>query len=390
MDCFVGLGPPRNDAENLTMKVLIQFEKKPLLFQDPEFIISCTDPSLFRKAFEEIEKALDKGYYLAGFFAYEAGYCFEERLHQAKQYDFPLIYLGAYRSFKQSKIEISRQANAESPEDLRLNISRLQYSEAINLIRDYIAKGDVYQITYCIKLFFKYHGDLLALYYQLLREQPVPYPAYIQADRFHILSLSPELFLKKNSTYLVTKPMKGTWPRGEGVFSDLLAALRLKYDKKNRAENVMIADLLRNDLGRLGVNIKAPTLFEVARYKTLCQMTSTVTARVDKNISIFKLFASVFPSGSVTGAPKIRAMQIISELEKEERKIYTGAIGYITPNKDLFFNIPIRTILVENEQAQMGIGGGIVWDSTPEGEWNEGLLKAKFLTGLAKAPFTPE
>lgn len=371
------------------MKVLTQFERKPLLFQDPEFIISCTDPSLLTKAFEDIEGALDKGHYLAGFLSYEAGYCFEEKLRQAKQYDFPLIYLGAYRGFKQSKIDISRQAHPENPENLRLNISRSRYSLAINSIRDYIAKGDVYQITYCIKLLFKYRGDLLALYYQLLKEQPVPYPAYIQTDRFHILSLSPELFLKKNSTHLVTKPMKGTWPRGGGMLSDLFAPLRLKYDQKNRAENVMIADLLRNDLGRLGVSIKAPALFEVARYKTLCQMTSTITARIDKDISIYKLFSSVFPSGSVTGAPKIRAMQIINEMEKEERRIYTGAIGYITPDRDLFFNIPIRTLLIQDNQAEMGIGGGIVWDSTPDGEWKEGLLKAKFLTGLSMTPFNP-
>lgn len=372
------------------MKVLTQFERKPLLFQNPEFIISCTDPALFAKAFEDIEGALGRGYYLAGFISYEAGYYFEKKLYQDKQYDFPLIYLGAYNKPAQRKIDFSRKVLSGRPESLRLNITRQQYGLAIEAIRDYIAKGDVYQITYCIKLLFKYGADPLALYYQLLKQQPVPYPAYIQADKFQILSLSPELFLKKNSTHLITKPMKGTWPRGGGIFSDLFAPLRLKYDKKNRAENVMIADLLRNDLGRLGVGIKAPTLFEVARYKTLCQMTSTVTAKIDKHISIYELFSSVLPSGSVTGAPKIRAMQIINELEKEERKIYTGAIGYITPDKDLFFNIPIRTLLIQGEQAEMGIGGGIVWDSTPEGEWKEGLLKAKFLTGLCETPFIPK
>lgn len=369
------------------MKVLTQFERKSLLFQDPEFIISCTDPALFSKSFEDIEGALNKRYYLAGFISYEAGYYFEKKLYQDKKYDFPLIYLGAYKLPAQSKIDLSDKGPLDPPENLRLNITRQQYGLAIEAIRDYIAKGDVYQITYCIKLFFEYGGDPLALYYQLLKTQPVPYPAYIQTDKFKILSLSPELFLKKKDTHLVTKPMKGTWPRGSGIFSDLFAPLRLKYDKKNRAENVMIADLLRNDLGRLGVGIKAPTLFEVARYKTLCQMTSTVTAKIDKRISIYKLFSSVLPSGSVTGAPKIRAMQIINELEKEERKIYTGAIGYITPDKDLFFNIPIRTLLIQDEQGQMGIGGGIVWDSTPEGEWQEGLLKAKFLTSLSPKQF---
>jgi para-aminobenzoate synthetase/4-amino-4-deoxychorismate lyase len=378
------------------MQVLTQFERKPLLFSDPKFIISCTDPSLFKSSFEDIEAALSQGYYLAGFLSYEAGYYFEEKLYQDKQYAFPLIYLGAYKQARKDKIAqpASGQAGYRL-KNLRLNITQEQYSLNINAIRDYIARGDVYQITYCLKLLFEFYGQPLSLYYQLLKEQAVPYPAYIQTDEFQILSLSPELFIKKKSTHLVTKPMKGTWPRGNSLFSDLVAPLRLKYDRKNRAENVMIADLLRNDLGRLGASIKAPTLFEVARYRTLCQMTSTVTAKVKQDLSIHDLFSAIFPSGSVSGAPKIRAMGIINELEKEQRKIYTGAIGFITPDKNMFFNIPIRTILISGKpdrpvrQAEMGIGGGIVWDSTPLGEWNEGLLKAKFLTDLSETPFCP-
>ena len=372
------------------MKVLTQFEKKPLLFTDPKFIISCTDPALFKASFRDMEFALSRGYYLAGFLAYEAGYYFEEKLYQNKQYDFPLIYLGAYKDVaKDTLIEPALNKADHGLESPRLNITQEQYSLNINAIRDYIARGDVYQITYCLKLLFGFFGNPLSLYYQLLKEQPVPYPAYIQTDDFAILSLSPELFIKKNSTDLLSKPMKGTWPRGKSMFSDIIAPWCLKYDRKNRAENVMIADLLRNDLGRLGAEIKAPTLFEVARYKTLCQMTSTVTAKVKADIPIYELFSAVFPSGSVTGAPKIRAMEIIKELENDQRKIYTGAIGYITPDKDMFFNIPIRTLLVKNGQAEMGIGGGIVWDSTPAGEWEEGLLKARFLTDLFNPSFCP-
>ncbi len=366
------------------MKVLTQFEKKPCLFSNPEFIISCYDPSLMLSSFKDMERALSRGYYLAGFLSYEAGYCFEEKLARRGLYDFPLLYFGVYKSVSQNKVELSRLPFGKLPENIRLNIKRNEYSLNINTIRDYIAKGDVYQITYCIKLLFEFYGPAFSLYSQLLKEQPVPYPAYIETDQFQILSLSPELFIKKESTHMVTKPMKGTWPRGQGALSDFFAPLRLKYDLKNRAENVMIADLLRNDLGRLGLDIKAPTLFEVARYRTLCQMTSTITAKVDKDVSVYKLFSSLFPSGSVSGAPKISAMEIISRLEQEERKIYTGAIGYITPGKDMFFNIPIRTLLIQDNCGQMGIGGGIVWDSTPDGEWNEGLLKAKFLTDLAK------
>ncbi len=365
------------------MKVLIQFEKKPLLFQRPKTIISCRNHASFSACFDQIEKALTAGYFVAGFFSYEAGYCFEDTLRIGKNYGFPLIYFGVYDAPIQRNIEAKNKPADSVLQNLRLNITQKDYFSNINSIRNYIAKGDVYQITYCIKFLFQFQGEPFSLYNRLLREQPVPYSAYIETDSFHILSLSPEMFIKKRGEYVETKPMKGTWPRGANLFSDFARRTRFQYDQKNRAENVMIADLLRNDLGRIGLNIRAPKLFEVAGYKKLYQMTSTVTARLDKDITLHKLFASLFPSGSVTGAPKIRAMEIIRELELEERKIYTGAIGYIAPNKDLFFNIPIRTLLINGENAEMGVGGGIVWDSTGLGEWNEGLLKARFLTDLA-------
>ncbi|MFA5388332.1 MAG: chorismate-binding protein [Candidatus Omnitrophota bacterium] len=364
------------------MKVLIQFEKKPLLFEDPEFIITCFDPSLFAACFNDIENALRRGYYLAGFVSYEAGYCFEEKLRENKKYDFPLICFGAYKRPAGRGLKPPAGLSLDTFKNLRLNITQDDYFSNINTIRDYIAAGEVYQITYCVKLLFEFREDPFSLYNLLLREQRVPYPAYIESDSFHILSCSPEMFIKKESTRAITKPMKGTWRRGNNAISDIASRVRFQYDSKNRAENVMIADLLRNDLGRIGSGIDAPRLFEVAGYKTLFQMTSTVTGRLEKDINIYKLFASLFPSGSVTGAPKIRAMQIIKSLEREERRIYTGAIGYITPARDLFFNIPIRTLLLRSGHGEMGIGGGIVWDSTPEGEWDEGMLKAKFLIAL--------
>ena len=220
------------------------------------------------------------------------------------------------------------------------------------------------------------------MYRRLLKAQPVPYPAYIETDSFTVLSLSPELFLHSQGERIISKPMKGTWPRGRGFFSDALERMRFRCDAKNRAENVMIADLLRNDLGRIGARVRAPRLFQVASYSTLFQMTSTVRATLPHDYSLYRLFQSLFPSGSVTGAPKIRAMEIIRDLEKEDRRIYTGAIGYITPDRKVFFNIPIRTLLLREGKGEMGIGGGIVWDSTAEGEWNEGLLKARFVTDL--------
>jgi len=362
------------------MKISIHFDKKPLLFRDPVKIISCNSHKSFASSFKDIEAALDNGHYAAGFLSYEAGYNFEERLREDKERDFPLLHIGIYNKPSRDEINKIHKKWPDEPTDLRLNITKELYSSHIETIRKHIEKGDVYQITYCIKLLFKYAGDPVGLYHSLLREQPVPYPAYIDAGRFRILSLSPEKFLYKIGTRVVTKPMKGTWQRGLNFAHDIFERTRFQYDMKNRAENVMIADLLRNDLGRIGTGIRAPTLFEIAGYKTLYQMTSTVTGEVPKNLSVYEIFKALFPSGSVTGAPKLRSMQIIKSLEREERRIYTGAIGYITPDRDMFFNIPIRTILLEENSGEMGIGGGIVWDSTPEGEWNEGLLKAKFVT----------
>jgi para-aminobenzoate synthetase/4-amino-4-deoxychorismate lyase len=217
------------------------------------------------------------------------------------------------------------------------------------------------------------------LFDYLYRQQPVPYAAYIETDGYTILSLSPERFIRKNGGHVLTEPMKGTWPRGRSSREDRGMRREFSRDAKNRAENVMIADLLRNDLGRIGHTIRTPKLFTITAYKTLFQMTSTVTGIIPKNISLYDLFYAIFPSGSVTGAPKIRAMQIIREIEPMDRRIYTGAIGYITPNRNLYFNIPIRTLLIRGADGEMGVGGGIVWDSTARGEWQEGLLKSEFL-----------
>jgi len=363
------------------MDIFLDFGHNPLQFSQPVSVIRCHVPAELSLAFSEIEAALARGYYVAGFVSYEAGYAFEERLIEQKRYKFPLLMMGVYRQPLTQRM-LRRISRDFSVQDFSLNVSYGTYASHIDTIRSHIARGNVYQITYCIKHHFNFCGDPLALYAGLLRKQPVPYPAYISTDEFQILSLSPERFLKKESGFVTTEPMKGTWPRGRTIVTDLANRMRLWSDAKNRAENLMICDLLRNDLGRVGRSIRAPKLFTVAGYRTLFQMTSTVTALVEPEIPIYDLFAALFPSGSVTGCPKIRAMGIIRELENEERKIYTGAIGFIAPNRDMYFNIPIRTILIEGEKAEMGVGGGIVWDSTARGEWDEGMLKSTFLTKM--------
>jgi para-aminobenzoate synthetase/4-amino-4-deoxychorismate lyase len=357
------------------MEVLIEFERRPLYFADPSEVITTYSLAEIPACFEKMEAALRRGNYLAGFLSYEAGYAFEPRLCSPKGFAFPLFSFGVYRQPRPP--EAWRGRNESRLSRGEANIAAPDYFSAIEAIREYIAAGEVYQITYCLKYKFAFEGDDRALYRRLLKAQPVPYPAFIKGDNFSLLSLSPELFMKKDGEKIIAKPMKGTWPRQGRL--DFWNGWRLRHDPKNRAENIMICDLLRNDLGRIGSRIRAPRLFEVARYRTLYQLTSTVTGRVEADLPLIELFAALHPSGSVTGAPKIRAMEIIRQLESEERRIYTGAIGYITPRKDLFFNVPIRTLLLQNGRGEMGVGGGIVWDSTPKGELEECRTKAKFL-----------
>jgi para-aminobenzoate synthetase/4-amino-4-deoxychorismate lyase len=365
------------------LNILFQFNKTPLYFSRPKRVITCREPGALPGAFEEMEAALGEGLTVAGYLSYEAGYALERKLVPPKISGFPLACFGCFEG--PSPLPPAPRADSGSfgVAELRLNMTQREYVENIQRIRDYIAAGDVYQITYCLKIHFDFRGDPRALYASLLREQPVPYPAMIEQEGRTILSLSPEMFLRKKGTRVTTRPMKGTWPRGKRFWTDLLARRAFYRDEKNRAENTMIVDLLRNDLGRIGREIRARKLYEVTPYRTLFQMTSTVEAKLSAGLKVHDLLKSLFPSGSVTGAPKIRAMEIIQELEREERKIYTGAIGYITPDRGMFFNIPIRTLLLEGGRGEMGIGGGIVWDSTPEGEWEEGRLKAKFFTDLA-------
>ncbi|MGB5218842.1 MAG: aminodeoxychorismate synthase component I [Smithella sp.] len=364
------------------MNIIFDFDKSSLHFDHPVSIISCYSFENVSRAFEQIEEALAQGLYVAGFFSYELGYAFEETFAAYGLNGFPLICVGCFEKLQRSNNHMASGGDACEVKNIRFNLSKEKYFEHIDIIRSYLQAGDVYQITYCLKILFDFDGNAFDLYKKLFTVQPVPYAAYVETDQYSIASLSPELFLYKRGNYILSKPMKGTWPRGGNFFSDMATKYKFYHDEKNRAENVMITDLLRNDLGRIGKNIHVPRLFEVTPYKKLFQMTSTVAADIQPDVPLYDLFKSLFPSGSVTGAPKIRAMEIIHELEGEPRNIYTGAIGYIKPNKDLFINIPIRTALINktNGKGEMGIGGGIVWNSTAEGEWAEGILKARFFT----------
>lgn len=376
-------GPRGTQTCPEVMNLYTDFEHRPLAFTDPLEVIRCHHPEGLPAAFQTLEAHLQAKHWVAGFLSYEAGSVFEPRLNTPQRSDFPLLMMGAFHPPRSQRLVADARTDFRL-DDLHWNLDRGQYDRSIRSIRAAIARGDVYQITYCLKAKFKFSGDRARLFTTLLQHQPVPYPAFLDAGDLQVLSLSPERFLRKRGPHILTEPMKGTWPRGQDPWSDAAARRQFARDEKNRAENVMIADLLRNDLGRIGRRVRAPKLFTVTGYRTLFQMTSTVTARIPRELPLWDLFAALFPSGSVTGAPKIRAMELIRQLEHEPRNIYTGAIGYISPERDAYFNIPIRTLLLRGDQGEMGIGGGIVWDSTPEGEWAEGQLKAAFLTEHAK------
>ena len=274
------------------------------------------------------------------------------------------------------------------------NIGQDQFSDALARIHAYIEAGHTYQVNYTYRLRFDAYGGLRALYARLRARQPVPYGALIALDDGSaVLSLSPELFVRHSAGELLTRPMKGTAPASDDPLENTRRASALAADAKNRAENLMIVDLLRNDLGRVAVtgSVAVPALFDVQRYSRVLQMTSTVRAQVRPGATLGEVFAALFPCGSITGAPKRRTMEIIHELEPAARGIYTGAIGWFEPARtlpDFCLSVPIRTLSLQAPQqgvrrGEMGVGAGIVHDSDSAEEYAECQLKARFLTGLA-------
>jgi para-aminobenzoate synthetase/4-amino-4-deoxychorismate lyase len=375
------------------------------LFQDPVERLVCNIGDDTADFFRLAQERLDKGFYLAGYIAYEFGYMLEPSLADFfeprvfadnTRPSLPLMDLGVfskplvYDHLKGSSEEDESWPQENEPEqevtftisNMLLNLEREKYLEAIHRIKSYIETGDTYQVNYTLKLLFEFAGSIPEFYSSLRRNQSVSYSGLIKNGETAILTFSPELFFRKTGNQIDVRPMKGTMLRGRTTAEDRELVDFLHHDIKNRSENVMIVDLLRNDLGRLsrmgGVNVQS--LFDVETYETLHQMTSSIRGKLNSPMSLEKMFKALFPCGSVTGAPKIRTMEIIRELEADDRGVYTGAIGFISPEGDAVFNVPIRTVVLQGDKGEMGIGSGIVWDSDPVGEWEESLLKGKFLT----------
>lgn len=353
-----------------------------LRFESPREIVTANEITRVLPALERVESWCDAGGYAAGFISYEAAPAFDNALVAHPLTDFPLLWFGLYDApqvfaFERSTLNVERLNAAWSP-----NVSRDAYNDAIARVRESIARGDTYQVNYTMRLRAGFDGDAMQLFLQLVRAQPNSYAAFLDTGRFVIASASPELFLSREGSVLTMKPMKGTAPRGRFTREDRERANWLHHSEKNRAENVMILDMARNDLGKIAaVGSVTPTrLWDTERYPTVWQMTSTVQARSDA--SFVNVLRATFPCASITGAPKARTMQIIRELEPEPRRVYTGAIGFLAPNRRMQFNVGIRTALIDREtqRAEYGVGGGIVWDSEASDEYRETQHKARILT----------
>jgi len=350
-------------------------------FTNPVEIVSAHSREEVRPALRRVERAAAEGLYAVGFVAYEAAPAFDRAL-TAKPHpaELPLLWFGIF----ESPSEVQTAAGEFRVSEWAPSISRAEYERNVEAVRDAIARGDTYQVNYTLRLRARFEGDDFAFYERLRAAQRTRFGAYVNAGRFRVLSASPELFFRRRGRRVETRPMKGTAARGRWREEDEAAAARLKASEKEQAENLMIVDLLRNDLGRVAETgtVKVEELFRVERYPTVLQMTSTVAATLREGVTLDELFAALFPCGSVTGAPKVSTSRFIAALEDSPRGVYCGAVGFIAPGGDAAFNVAIRTVVLDAEtgEAVYGTGGGVTWDSTPGGEYAEALEKAKLLT----------
>ena len=369
------------------------------VFLKPIDVIETLSLDQIPSIFQRIEEELSKGRYVAGYLVYECGYHFDDVIQGVTSaspfvwfgvYENPIVYNHSLNKWFGLQKQNNQETNSDhySIDDIRFivgdssrDLTEENYRSAIAVIKNYIESGDVYQINFTGRILFCFKGSIIALYDTLKKKQRVAYGGILQTNRETIISLSPELFFRRHGDRIITRPMKGTARRGRTNREDNEIREWLRADEKSRAENVMIVDILRNDLGKISVigSVKTVDLFSVEQYETLFQMTSTIESTLLPNVSYYEIFKALFPSGSVTGAPKIRAMQIIHELEKSPREVYTGAIGFISPNDEAVFNVAIRTIALRNRDGMFGTGGGIVSDSDSKSEYEECLLKAEFL-----------
>lgn len=363
-----------------------------LHFTNPYQWITVENLNDVLPALREVERLVEANdWYAAGFLSYEAASAFDPALHihSSPSLDklstmpsapaFPYLGFGLYP--KPKPIILPRPNRPNEILDWQPTTACKEYHSAIAKIKEHIAEGRTYQVNYTMRLQTEFSGNSWEFFLHLVQDQN-RHAAYIDTGRYVICSASPELFFQLDGNTITCQPMKGTTSRGRTTAEDRQQSQWLKHSVKNRAENVMIVDMIRNDLGRIAEvgSVSVPQLFETERYSTLWQMTSRVTAKT--NATLAEIFTALFPCASITGAPKVSTMKIIAELENTPRQIYTGTIGFLAPQRRAKFNVAIRTALIDRERqkAEYGVGGGIVWDSTGTDEYAESLLKAQVLT----------
>jgi len=352
-----------------------------LRFQDAADVITVRSLEGVLPALERVEEQVNKnGLYAVGFISYEAAPAFDFALKVRSPGSIPLMSFGLFR--KPEVINLPSQTPSYELGIWDPSVSNAEYRIAIDHIKDLIAAGRTYQVNYTFRLTSSFDGDPWGLFLDLNRTQKAHYGAYIETGSMAICSASPELFFELQGDGLVSRPMKGTAERGRTLVEDHNRSKWLYDSEKNRAENVMIVDMIRNDMGRISRvgTVQVVRLFDVERYPTLWQMTSTVRSSTDASIT--EILTSLFPCASITGAPKVSTMDIIAGLESTPRGVYTGCIGYMAPGRYAQFSVAIRTVVVDlrHKVSEYGVGGGIVWDSTTKSEYLECQTKALVLT----------
>jgi para-aminobenzoate synthetase/4-amino-4-deoxychorismate lyase len=373
---------------------------------NPERICEVRKLSELHSAFAEAESwAVEDGLYVVCMIAYEAAPGFDPCLTVREDGPdsgsgfFPLaVFLGflepaVRRGNLAPPVLCRRSPQLFTAEDCRLQregdwlpeLTDTEYHERVGRVKKYIRNGDTYQVNLTQRLHAGFDCEIRPFFERMIRAQQDHYGALIELDDWAVMSASPELFFRRDGKKITARPMKGTVSRGLWPDADLERREWLRGSQKNRAENVMIVDMMRNDLGRIAIpgSVQVQQLFEIERYPTLWQMTSTVAC--DSERSLGEIMAALFPCASITGAPKRRTMEIIAELETSPRRVYTGTVGVIRPNGDAVFNVAIRTVLLDRRKkhAEFGVGGGVVWDSTANDEAEECVTKARVLTHVA-------
>lgn len=355
---------------------------EPLQFNNPIKIIKTNSSDQVLSCLTQVEQAVNNGYYAAGYLSYEAASGFNSKLTVSSNINqIPLLWFGIYTKPTRTILDSNKSFNTSSWVP---TVTRDKYFHNINRIHDYIKQNTTEQVNYTIKLKSSFDGEPFAFYKQMEEAQSANYSAYLNTGDHTIMSASPELFFQLKNNVITTKPMKGTIERGKTYEEDIEKAKWLKTSSKNRTENELITKLISEELNQFTIPYTTKTTkpFDIEKYPTLYQMTSTVQGNILPEVTIVDIFKQLFPAGSITGSPKSKTMKIINSLETEPREIYCGAIGYITPDREAIFNVPIRTVLLDNKtnKLEYGVGGGITIDSEKEEEYNEVLTKAKLLT----------